>query len=170
VVYALQLPHRLLTSADQTPDRKPECLSRSIAEHLQKSASARSSPQFGAGRQRADRIQQRIFVGGISVAEALWRHPQGCLDMPKILALVFVLIAAWRPFAGPTLSVPNRPDTLKFAVLGDNGSGDAAKYDVANQLAAFHRLFAFGLVIMLGDNFYGSQTPVELARKFDRPY
>ena len=91
--------------------------------------------------------------------------------MPKILAtLVLVLIAAWEPFAGPTLSVPNRAETVKFAVLGDNGSGSTAQYDVANQMAAIHRLFAFGFVIMLGDNFYGSQTPAELARKFERPY
>ena len=37
-------------------------------------------------------------------------------------------------------------------------------------MAAVHRLFAFGFVIMVGDNFYGSQTPPELARKFDVPY
>jgi hypothetical protein len=91
--------------------------------------------------------------------------------MPKILAtLVLALIAVSEPFAGPTLSVPNRAETVKFAVLGDNGSGSAAQYEVANQMATLHRLFAFGLVIMLGDNFYGSQTPGELTRKFDRPY
>jgi hypothetical protein len=72
--------------------------------------------------------------------------------------------------AEPSLSVPNRPDTFKFAVLGDNGSGDKGQYDLADQMAAVHRLFDYGLVIMLGDNFYGSQTPPELARKFDRPY
>jgi 3',5'-cyclic AMP phosphodiesterase CpdA len=30
--------------------------------------------------------------------------------------------------------------------------------------------FPFTFVLMLGDNFYGSQTPSDLARKFDQPY
>ena len=91
--------------------------------------------------------------------------------MAKMLcALLLVLASGWPMVAGPALSVPNRPDTFKFAVLGDNGSGDKGQYDLADQMTAVHRLFGYGLVIMLGDNFYGSQTPPELVRKFDRPY
>jgi len=84
--------------------------------------------------------------------------------------LVVLFVLGWQPFAAPTLTVPNRPDTLKFAVLGDNGTGDAPQYELADQMAAVRQLFAFSLVIMLGDNFYGSQTPANLVRKFDRPY
>ena len=84
--------------------------------------------------------------------------------------LLLVLAAGWSTAAGPTLTVPNRPDTFKFAVLGDNGSGDKGQYDTADQMVAVRKLFEYGLVIMVGDNFYGSQTPPELARKFDQPY
>jgi hypothetical protein len=91
--------------------------------------------------------------------------------MSKILGtILFVVVAGWQTVAGPPVSLPNRPDTLKFAVLGDNGSGNPPQYQLADQMAAVHRVFDFGLVIMLGDNFYGSQTTPELARKFDRPY
>jgi hypothetical protein len=91
--------------------------------------------------------------------------------MSKTLStLLFVLAAGWAPAAGPALSVPNRGDTFKFAVLGDNGSGDQGQYDLAEQMTAAHEVFDYRLVIMLGDNFYGSQTPPELVRKFDRPY
>jgi Calcineurin-like phosphoesterase len=91
--------------------------------------------------------------------------------MSRILGtLLILLVASWQPSAAPTLTVPNRADTLKFGVLGDNGSGDSGQYDLAKQMAAVHRLFAFGFVIMVGDNFYGSQTPPELSRKFDVPY
>jgi hypothetical protein len=91
--------------------------------------------------------------------------------MAKILAaIVLAAVATWQPIAPPTLRVPNRADTLKFAVLGDNGSGDKGQYDLADQMVTFHRLFGFGLVIMLGDNFYGSQRPADLVKKFDRPY
>jgi 3',5'-cyclic AMP phosphodiesterase CpdA len=90
--------------------------------------------------------------------------------MSKILGTVFILAWAGWQAAAPSVSLPNRPDTFKFAVLGDNGSGDQGQYDLANRMATIHEQFAFGLVIMVGDNFYGSQTPPELARKFDQPY
>jgi hypothetical protein len=91
--------------------------------------------------------------------------------MPRVFAtLLLIVVATWQLVAGPTISIPNRPDTLKFAVLGDNGSGDQGQYDVAVQMVATRRLFSFDFVIMLGDNFYGSQRPADLVQKFDRPY
>jgi predicted MPP superfamily phosphohydrolase len=85
------------------------------------------------------------------------------------VTLVLTTIAVWQTAAAP-LTVPNRPDTFKFAVLGDNGSGDAGQMDLAKQMAAVHRQFPFELVAMVGDNFYGSQGPVDRVRKFDLPY
>jgi Calcineurin-like phosphoesterase len=90
--------------------------------------------------------------------------------MFKSLAAFLLLIAAWSPAVAPPLSLPNRPETLKFAVLGDNGSGDKGQYELAAQMVALHRVFAFGFVIMVGDNFYGGQAPPDLVQKFDRPY
>jgi 3',5'-cyclic AMP phosphodiesterase CpdA len=87
-----------------------------------------------------------------------------------IVALLLLLAAVQAPAAGPALTVPNRADTFKFAVIGDNGDGSKAQYDVAAQMAAVQRRFDYRLVIMVGDNFYGAQTPAELARKFDSPY
>jgi hypothetical protein len=99
------------------------------------------------------------------------KHSHGTLTMSKVICtLLLALVAGWQTAAGPSLSVPNRADTFKFAVLGDNGSGDNGQYDLAEQMIAMHQLFSYGLVIMLGDNFYGSQTPPDLVRKFDRPY
>ena len=91
--------------------------------------------------------------------------------MPRVFAtLLLIAVGTWQLVAAPTISIPNRPDTLKFAVLGDNGSGDQGQYDVAAQMVAARRLFRFDFVIMLGDNFYGSQRPADLVQKFDRPY
>ena len=89
----------------------------------------------------------------------------------KILCTLLVVASVgWQPATTPSLAVPNRSDTLKFAVLGDNGSGEKGQFDLAEQMSAVHKLFDYRLVVMVGDNFYGSQTPAELARKFDRPY
>ena len=68
------------------------------------------------------------------------------------------------------LTLPNRPDSLKYAAFGDNGTGEQPEYDVANQMDRWHRRFPFDMVIMLGDNMYGSQRPADFVQKFERPY
>lgn len=67
-------------------------------------------------------------------------------------------------------ALPNRSGSLKFAAIGDNGTGDQPQYDVARQMALWHGRFAFDMVIMLGDNLYGSQGPTDFVQKFERPY
>ena len=70
----------------------------------------------------------------------------------------------------PTRALPNAPDSVKFAVIGDNGTGDAPQYELGEQMWRARASFAYELVIMMGDNFYGSQKPADLVKKFDRPY
>jgi hypothetical protein len=59
---------------------------------------------------------------------------------------------------------------VKFAAIGDAGSGDPPQYDIANQMTRFHATFPFDRVIMLGDNIYGGQGPPDLIKKFSQPY
>jgi 3',5'-cyclic AMP phosphodiesterase CpdA len=66
--------------------------------------------------------------------------------------------------------VPNRRDSLKFAAIGDMGTGDKPQYEVAAQLNAWRGKFPFDTVIMLGDNLYGSQRPRDFVDKFENPY
>ena len=67
-------------------------------------------------------------------------------------------------------ALPARPDSLKFAAIGDTGTGDRAQYDVGEQMATARARFPFELVIMLGDNMYGRQQPQDFVTKFERPY
>ncbi len=91
--------------------------------------------------------------------------------MPRVLATLLLILVGSQPLVtAPSISLPNRSDTLKFAVLGDNGTGDKGQYDTAARMADVRRLFRFDFVIMLGDNFYGSQAAAALVQKFDRPY
>jgi len=87
--------------------------------------------------------------------------------IPALVVIAAITSAAL--FAQPT-PLPNRPDSLKFAAIGDNGTGDQPQYDVAKQMAAFHDRFSFDMVIMLGDNMYGGQSPADFVTKFERPY
>src|SRR5262249_27988866 len=66
--------------------------------------------------------------------------------------------------------LPNRAGSVKFAAIGDNGTGDQPQYDVAGQMEQWHGRFAFDTVIMVGDTLYGSQRPEDFVRKFERPY
>ena len=71
---------------------------------------------------------------------------------------------------GQAAPLPNKPGSLKFAAIGDNGTGDTPQYDIAQQMVAFHASFAYDLVIMLGDNMYGGQSPQDFVQKFEKPY
>jgi len=70
---------------------------------------------------------------------------------------------------GP-VPLPNKPDSLHFAVIGDNGNGERGEYDAAQQLAAAYARFQFQLVVMMGDNIYGSDRPQDFVKKFESPY
>jgi 3',5'-cyclic AMP phosphodiesterase CpdA len=85
------------------------------------------------------------------------------------LALGVLAIASAGPFAQGT-ALPNRPDSVKFAAIGDNGTGDREQYEVGQQMANAHAKFRFDLVIMLGDNMYGSQREADFVSKFEKPY
>ena len=87
----------------------------------------------------------------------------------RTIALL-VAVASAATFGQPSLALPNRPDSLKFAAIGDNGTGDRPQYDIAQQMNVVHGTFRFDLVIMLGDNMYGSQQPADFAKKFEQPY
>jgi predicted phosphodiesterase len=72
--------------------------------------------------------------------------------------------------ANVDLRLPNKKGTVKFGVIGDNGTGEREQYQIGEQLAKWQTAFPFDFMIMLGDNIYGSQTPRDLVKKFEEPY
>jgi hypothetical protein len=85
-----------------------------------------------------------------------------------VLALLLSLAVV--ASGGASDSLPNRTDSVKFAVIGDAGTGSREQYEVAARMGEAHAGFPFDLVLMVGDNFYGGQRPADLVRKFDEPY
>jgi 3',5'-cyclic AMP phosphodiesterase CpdA len=88
----------------------------------------------------------------------------------RACAILLLLVAGAAATATPELTLPNRAASLKFAAIGDNGTGESPEYDVAHQMAVFHQKFPFELVLMLGDNLYGRQEPQDFVTKFEEPY
>jgi predicted phosphodiesterase len=69
------------------------------------------------------------------------------------------------------LTLPNKPSgTLKFAVIGDSGTGDANQYRLAKVFTHMLTRFKYEFVLMLGDNMYGSEGARDFERKFEIPY
>jgi hypothetical protein len=99
------------------------------------------------------------------------RRPGGCAVRRTLAAVLFLtLVQPWQLAGVPPAFLPNRPESLKFAVIGDNGTGSRAQYELAERMVEAHRRFAYGFVVMVGDTFYGSQGPADRVKKFDRPY
>jgi 3',5'-cyclic AMP phosphodiesterase CpdA len=61
-------------------------------------------------------------------------------------------------------------DAVRFAVIGDGGTGDEAQHAISRQMTAFRTRFPFDLVLMLGDNLYRRASPQAYADAFERPY
>ena len=66
--------------------------------------------------------------------------------------------------------LPNQANSFKFAVLGDFGNGSSAQYQLAEQMFKTHGTFPFGVVLLTGDNIYGSERPQDFVSKFETPY
>jgi len=86
------------------------------------------------------------------------------------LVLSILLVALSAPLGARDLRLPVRDGSIKFAVIGDSGTGGSDQRRVAEQLTASRSRFPFDFVIMLGDNLYGSERPSDYVRKFERPY
>jgi hypothetical protein len=68
------------------------------------------------------------------------------------------------------LVLPREPGSLKMAVMGDVGRGDQLQYETADELTRWHERFPFDLVLLLGDNIYGTGTDEDYRTKFEVPY
>ena len=65
---------------------------------------------------------------------------------------------------------PVAKDSLRFAVIGDSGTGDKYAVEVGQQLMKAREAFPFDFVVMLGDNLYGGDKPRDYEQKFEKPY
>jgi DNA repair exonuclease SbcCD nuclease subunit len=97
-------------------------------------------------------------------------HMTGEWSVRRLATFTFIAALAASISGQPAAVLPNKPDSVKFAVIGDSGTGDRAQYDVAEQMTRVREQVPYDLVLMVGDNFYGGQQPADLLRKFDRPY
>src|SRR6202162_5163469 len=83
-------------------------------------------------------------------------------------SILFLLLTSL--LFGADLTLPLKPKSVHFAVIGDSGTGEKEQYEVAQQMAKYRDKFPFDVVLMLGDNIYGGDSPADFKAKFEDPY
>jgi predicted phosphodiesterase len=86
-----------------------------------------------------------------------------------VIALA-LLVGAIGARAAQDASLPNQPDSLKLAIIGDSGTGSSSQYKVAEKLIAARAQFPYEFVLMMGDNLYSGSGPKDYKKKFEEPY
>lgn len=85
----------------------------------------------------------------------------------SLVALSLVLASG---VVAQQITLPNKPDSLKFGVIGDTGTGDQHEYAVAQKLTEYRNQFKYEFVIMMGDNTYGGESAKDFENRFEQPY
>lgn len=88
--------------------------------------------------------------------------------MRRLLIVALLMIVA--PAAAQQLRLPVEADSVKFAVIGDTGTGGSHQKRVADQLTAWRTKFPYEFVIMTGDNIYGTDNARNFRKHFEEPY
>jgi 3',5'-cyclic AMP phosphodiesterase CpdA len=91
--------------------------------------------------------------------------------MRKRLISILIVLSAFLLIAhADRFKFPLQPNSVRFAAIGDMGTGDTAQYQVAQRMISVRQTFPFNFVIMLGDNIYGGSGPGDFEKKFETPY
>lgn len=91
-----------------------------------------------------------------------------CYSVLVYLCICVFSLAAQAQHAA--VKLPLHSGSVRFAVIGDSGTGNKEQYEVAQELDRYRPAVNFDFVIMLGDNIYGGHSARDFKRKFEEPY
>jgi predicted phosphodiesterase len=90
--------------------------------------------------------------------------------MSRAIVALALLVASTAVPVAQDAALPNKSDSLKFAIIGDSGTGASAQYKVAERLIASRAKFPYEFVLMMGDNLYSGSGQKDYQKKFELPY
>jgi len=68
------------------------------------------------------------------------------------------------------VKLPLKDGSLRFAVIGDTGSGAKEQQQLAEVMLRYRQAFPFEFVLMMGDNLYGGESASDYKVKFEDVY
>ena len=70
----------------------------------------------------------------------------------------------------PKLTLPLKEGSLRFAAIGDTGTGTDSQRQLANVMVRYRAVFPFEFVLLMGDNLYGTEAAQDFQKKFSDVY
>ena len=92
-------------------------------------------------------------------------HPRRFQQYVVPLALAFASLVA-----AQDITLPNAADDLKFAIIGDSGTGSSSQFAISDKLVGSRAKFPYEFVLMMGDNLYSGSGAKDFEKKFEKPY
>ena len=68
------------------------------------------------------------------------------------------------------LTLPLKEGSVRFAVIGDTGTGTQQQRELADVMRRYREAFPFEFVLMMGDNMYGGEKAIDFKNKFEDVY
>ena len=68
------------------------------------------------------------------------------------------------------LTLPMKEGSVRFAVIGDTGTGTEKQQQVGDMMVKYRTVFPFEFVLMMGDNLYGGESAKDFEMKFSNVY
>lgn len=88
----------------------------------------------------------------------------------RIFLFLSILTVLTAGLVADEFKFPLKTDSVRFAAIGDMGTGEPPQYETAQQMLKVRQTFPFDFVITLGDNIYGGSKPADFDKKFAVPY
>jgi len=107
-----------------------------------------------------------FFIPVVFVASLL----PGCRTGPAAASSRFLQQSTSGGESKLDVKLPLEKGSVRFAVIGDNGTGDSPEYEIAQEMETYRKTVGFDFVAMMGDNIYGGHKPKDFERKFEEPY
>jgi predicted MPP superfamily phosphohydrolase len=93
------------------------------------------------------------------------------MQIPRRQFISCLTLAAFKlSLYGQDLLLPLKPNSVRFAAIGDMGTGELPQYEIGARMNTSRQSFHFDFVLMLGDNLYGGHSPADYRSKFELPY
>ena len=97
-------------------------------------------------------------------------NKRGLLTRRQALSAIATISAGAAILPRMVFGATPAKDKIKFAAIGDFGTGDASQAGIAAQMLRDHQNSPFDLVLAVGDNIYPDGGGRHFTKNFERPY